>query len=127
MKTLVLDYSTWRCGGDGPNSLGRGETLLRNNENFYCCLGQITPQLNKNIEPCDLLGLSTPSLLYEKVPLLSRGLNFDGARGIVETKLTSNAIGINDNIRTTVEQKIVSLRKLFGAKGYKIRVINRPK
>lgn len=34
MKTLILDYNTWRCGGDGINKLGEGNTSLLNNQGF---------------------------------------------------------------------------------------------
>jgi hypothetical protein len=43
-KKLILDYSKWRCGMDGANSLGDGETALLNDKGFMCCLGMFGKQ-----------------------------------------------------------------------------------
>lgn len=42
---LILDYSKWRCGGNGKYKLGEGEERLLNKEGFMCAEGQWHMQL----------------------------------------------------------------------------------
>jgi len=124
-KTLILDYSKWRCGGRGrKNRLGRGETRLGNKEGFQCCLGQFSLQLNKSLTSKDIKDKATPALLGKVISPLTVLIN---DKVTVNTTLSSNAMSINDSQKMTIEQKITALRELFGSKDYKIRVINRPK
>ena len=39
MKELVVDRSRWRCGANGPNSRGEGETRMHNESGFMCISG----------------------------------------------------------------------------------------
>ena len=49
MKTITIDRSKWRCGHIGPNALGMGETQLKNNYGYMCCLGQWIEQTNPDL------------------------------------------------------------------------------
>jgi hypothetical protein len=125
MNILILDYSTWRCGGaTGDNVLGKGLTNLCNNEGFMCCLGQFSLQLDPNLTKEDIIHKATPWGVY----------NGDNPKLVVPPKqmeilageVTAKAIGINDNENTTPVEKISKLKSLFGEVGYEIRVINQP-
>lgn len=135
MKTFILDYSKWRCGGNNSkNRLGLGITSLHNEYGYMCCLGQACIQLGV---PKKVLGTSgSPSSVVfysseyrDKLLLLAREARFSEQRGsrYINTELSSRAIAINDNTETTPEKKIKQLRALFKEHGIKMRVINRPK
>lgn len=124
MKTLKLDYNTWRCGGSiGKNVLGKGQVALLNDEGYMCCLGQFSLQLNKTIKKEDMRSYSSPISLNKSIELLTEQQPY----GRINSTLSSNAMGINDNPHTTPEEKIKALKKLFTKEGYKISVINKPK
>jgi hypothetical protein len=119
--TLIIDASIWRCGLDGyygnNNKLGEGATLLLNHDGFMCCLGQITCQLRPDIPKEALLGQPYPSrLMFGDIPLLKK-------KG-VNTQLSDDAVKINDNSKTTINEKIFELKSLFKEHGYRIKVIN---
>ena len=122
-KELILDYSTWRCGDFGENQLGKGDTYLLNDEGFMCCLGQFTPQINNFIIKDEMLGVSDPSDLGEKVLSLNKKEN----RRFRTTRLSDEAININDDTCSTPEEKIKALQRVFKKEGYTINVINQPK
>jgi hypothetical protein len=127
MKELILDYSRWRCGGQGSNRLGEGDTLMLNEEGFSCCLGQFAPQLNSDITNEYILGLATPSIVSHKMGMVIPTLNTEYSKGTyISTDLSTKAITINDNEFTIPEEKIRLLQELFGRKEYSIRVINKP-
>lgn len=123
MKTLILDYSIWRCGSHGEHKLGEGSTTLLNKKGYMCCLGQFTPQLNPKIEKESLFDKCVPAQLQQHISHLTR----EDSGSLIGTALVASAVEINDDPDTTPKKKITALRKLFGEKGYKIRVINRPK
>jgi hypothetical protein len=126
MKKLILDYSKWRCGGDGnsENKLGTGFTGLCNRSGFLCCLGQFSLQLNTDITEFDLIGQSEPQDLNVPIELLTTGGEYSF---ITISDLSGKAIKINDNMDTTPETKIELLKELFSPEGYEIEVINQPK
>lgn len=120
--TLILDYSVWRCGLRGPHQLGRGDTKLLNYENYMCCLGQISIQLNKNIPKKLLLDREYPHAVEEfHIPLLKK------KNKNISSEFSMKAIIINDCKTTTPQEKIERLRGLFSQYGYALKVINMPK
>ena len=123
MKTLILDYSKWRCGRNGKNKLGKGETFLCNKSGYMCCLGQFSPQLNIKVKKEDLKFLAIPSDLSKEIPFLTSFYHFTHR----DSDLSRQAININDDTKTTPEEKIKLLRELFKEYGLIIRVINRKK
>jgi len=120
-KTLILNYSKWRCGGDSINKIGRGDTYLRNSSGFECCLGQFAKQLG-DIKNKDILCVGYPDGLDIKIPLLNIKEKIGESEGccFTNTPLADKAAKINDSDNTTPAEKITALRKLFAKKGYKI-------
>lgn len=121
MKKLILDYSTWRCGGNDLNKLGIGDTCLINKEGFMCCLGQFSLQLSK-VTKGEMLAEGEPSDLPMVIPDLSE---FDDG-SYYSTVLSDDAIGINDNPNTTPSDKVKELKTLFSKSGYEIEVVSQP-
>lgn len=130
MKQLILDYSTWRCGGDndmGEKSLGTGYTALLNKEGFMCCLGQFSKQLNPEITDKELLNNGEPSEVSEEIPFLNFPVEDEpDEERYLNSELSDKAIKINDDAKTTIDEKITELKKLFESTGYEIVVRNRP-
>jgi len=63
---LTIDRSKWRCGGDkecgSNNQRGKGDTSLRNEEGYMCCLGFYSlacgyseEDITYDKEPCDVV------------------------------------------------------------------------
>lgn len=137
MKKLILDYSKWRCGKDSEyyiddatkRALGKGSTLLLNNSGFMCCLGQFSLQLNNSLTEQDILSKATPSDLNKEIPILSVFCAFASSPipSYFNSELSQKAIRINDDIDTTIDQKITELKELFATVGYEIEVVNQPK
>lgn len=134
-KKLVLDYSTWRCGGDtvNINKLGEGNTQLLNRQGFMCCLGQFSMQLNETIanNPQLMLGKGEPYEVEKEIPDLvysDKSYRDDESDDYdilyVDSDLSAEAIFINDKCDTTPEEKIVKLKELFDKYDYEIEVIN---
>lgn len=121
-EKLILDYSKWRCGGDGEaseNVLGEGTTHLLNNFGFSCCLGQWSRQLGASDD--DLLDKGDPSELIFRIPIfLSSGLPH------CNSKLANDCIDVNDHMATTPEEKIEKLSKILAKEGIELEVINKP-
>lgn len=78
-----------------------------------CCLGQFTQQLKPGTQ---ILQKSDPSDTECLIPFLSRKVH----NNIVNTKLSTLAININDDNRTTIETKVKKLKSLFRKRGVKI-------
>lgn len=120
---FILNVEKWRCGGftgDAYTTLGKGETKLKNNEGYMCCLGQFISQIDPNLnltemyEPCDL-------------DILIEGLTqyFEpGDSSVINTTFSAHAIEINDNPATSVRSKIKQLRKLCKEHGHTLKVKN---
>ena len=139
-KELVLDYNRWICGkphitkcrkDSKDNFLGEGSTKLLNEKGYQCCLGQFVEQAGISKE--DMLGLGTPSdfVLRSKGDcsnvVKSFAKVFDNWRWTVNTSLAEDAISINDDIGTTIQEKTKELKELFSTYGYKIKFVNFPK
>lgn len=120
-KTLILDYSTWRCGNDGEQRLGEGATCLLNNEGYMCCLGQFTPQLNPDMDKALMADKFYPQFLHTEIPYITELIKGH----YCDTTLARKAAGINDS-NTTPEEKIEKLQELFTKEGFTIQVINKP-
>ena len=113
-KKLILDYSKWRCGMYGDDSLGEGDTALLNNAGFMCCLGQFGKQCG--IPEDELLNRGEPCECETRVPLFEK----DGGAFVVA------AININDDENTTPEAKLNAIETLLREEGIELEVINKP-
>jgi hypothetical protein len=138
-KKLILDYSKWICGAGGPHQVGKGKVALRNPEGFYCCLGLWSLQCGANDdellekgEPCEietLIPLFAEEDVYtgeEYNPTTDEYVKFTETCGKINTTLALSAIGINDETKTTPEEKIHALTKLLAEEGIELEVINKP-
>lgn len=115
---FTIDRSKWRCGGPEDSlqtcrSHGKGITLLLNKEGFLCCLGQIALQMG--LAQKDIHDTSSPYKAWgcgdKLVPLLVT----DGKS--INSTFSARAMGINDDVDTTLtekEQKLIALGKEYG-------------
>jgi hypothetical protein len=137
-KSLVLDYNNWICGSpyiagaagelDSTLSIGEGRTLLENEEGYKCCLGQFSIQTGLKSE--DILGYVTLHSLTGKNPQLRIEELVEPCKispcGYSSTTLARSAMTINDNSKTSVEDKVKSLKLLFKEVGVTIETVNFP-
>lgn len=121
---LVLDYSKWRSGLRGHNSVGLGFTKLKNEEGYMCCLGQWCQQLGVPNE--ELENNSEPWSLKTTVDI-SLFTQSDNWGGLKNSKLASSAIFINDELGTSPADKINKLTTLLASHNIELEVINIPK
>lgn len=113
-KEIIIDRSKWRTGADSCNSTGTGSTLLLNDEGYKCCLGFVTQQATKKAIKNKL----SPASCGYNVP----DLTINGAN----TTLTSEAMRINDSVKTTPEEKEKALKKLFKNNSrYKLKFVGK--
>lgn len=121
MKKLILDYSVWRSGQEGDHSLGEGETMLLNDKNFMCCLGQFSLQLGASKKM--IIDCYEPNSIRKAI----KGLAYRKDHGsFTNTKFSDAAIDINDTVDTTPAEKITLLTALCAEHGYELEVINEP-
>jgi hypothetical protein len=114
-KAYEIDRSKWRSGGDefelsefilNVNVVGRGETVLCNDEGFMCCLGQICVSEGVNVG-----GSPEPMVVGETIDILTIQ---DEESGIWEnTELSKRAMDINDDCFITIEEREQKLIELF--------------
>lgn len=109
---FVIDRKKWRCGQDGANSLGRGETKLLNAEGYMCCLGQI----------CEQSGISREVLLNKLYPPL-KGVDWLSTY-VSEDRLYMVFVKINDNRYLTNESREEQIKRLASQYGHEVEFIN---
>lgn len=128
---FVIDRSKWRSGGDGENQIGRGSTLLYNNQGFMCCLGQTCNQIGVKVK--DMRGLGEPGEIsgndYKDLPEIFFNVEVeediwdDGEEEVFlnDTDLSAEAISINDNEEMGQRERERRLRELFAKHGHKLK------
>lgn len=111
MAKFRIRRKKWRCGlteSPGVNSHGSGQTALLNGQGYMCCLGQCASQLG--VRRDKLLDASTPEDIdfsdKRRIPVLTK---FNG----LDSQLSDHAVEINDDDKTTLEQKEKLLKRLF--------------
>lgn len=123
VKKLILDYSKWRSGDNGPNKTGDGPVALLNHEGWMCCLGQWCEQLGatKNM----LIGCGEP----EELRCVYDPFTYDDSDEYdirqSNTKLSNKCMEVNDEAGTTPDEKIEALRSLLGDYHIELEVINK--
>ena len=109
MNTKKLSFtvkrSKWRCGGDGPNKLGKGPTFLLNSLEYQCCLGFACRDLGYKGR---MVFKNSPQNLNTAVDKL---VTKDGPH-IRNTDFSDMTMIINDAYDTTVKQKEKELIQL---------------
>ena len=120
-KKLILDYSKWRCGEDGPHSVGTGRTELKNTEGFMCCRGQWSVQLGATED--EILGCGEPNEINTVISLFVKA---SSRHEVFTNDLAVDCIDINDRKNTTPEEKIAALSERLLEEGIRLEVINKP-
>lgn len=129
MEFTIYKKSWRRGGGNAENSIiggvrQMGDTELLNEFNMFCCLGMIDAQLDVN--PQGLIGAGCPEDVDEghipQICVLVKGSVFDGIR---DTKLSTEAIKINDDSDLSDAQREKKLTSLFSKFGHKLTFVNR--
>jgi hypothetical protein len=118
-SVLILDYEQWKCGLDDPHNLGKGPTVLLNNEKYMCCLGQFSLQLGASED--EIRNCGSPAETRLKNWLTS---SFEG--GIENTRFSKKAMKINDKTETTPKEKIRLLTELCKKESIELVVLNEP-
>ena len=124
----ILDYSTWRCGGDVDGHLGEGQTALLNEEGYMCCLGQFALQI-EGVEEKNILNEGEPGELgkqYDPVFVKKEEVEYDDEYEYSNTELADELIKINDAHETTPRYKINEIKKALKKQGHELEVINTP-
>lgn len=119
---FIIDYSKWRAGGAGRYQIGEGETQLLNDEGFMCCLGQVTLQICPEMKKEDILGYCTPAGQLKQIKYLTN--NFGS---VCNSRLTRDAMEINDEADLETKKRIERLSGLFIMNGHALEFINLPK
>jgi hypothetical protein len=113
MKTLTIDRSKWRTGGDDliePRETMMARTMLLNEKGQMCCLGFYSKQLG-GLSDEEILNIDAPNTLAERcgydrmnddmMRLVKKGYEF----GVEHTSFTIEAITINDNERIENDER----------------------
>lgn len=130
MKAFTLDYSKWRAGGSNRDAsnvsiVGKGDTLLLNEEGFMCCLGQYCEQAG--IPRDDLMGVGAPdslSLADQSHLIPELALLIDSVPSV--TLLCTAAVGCNDDGTLTTWGRLQVLYRIFKRNGITMTVVNLP-
>lgn len=110
-QMLKLYTKSWRAGGNKVETgmIGKGGTLLLNDEGYMCCLGQWSLQ-------CGV----PPSYLIEQ----GEPMDIDPSyRPSFEGNFVKKAISINDEENINKETRITKLKNLTNEYGYSLEVI----
>jgi hypothetical protein len=122
MKTLTIDRSKWRTGGDDfiepQKDLGR--TMLLNDKGQMCCLGFYSKQLG-GLSDEEILNIDAPSTLAERCgygrmngDMLRLVKNdFCGEFKTENTSFAEEAIAINDNERIENDVREIEIIQHF--------------
>lgn len=119
---FTIDRSKWRCGQDGPTACGIGDTLLRNQAGFMCCLGHICVQ--QKVSKASLLDAAFPDDIQTKAAeqkLAGTLLDDEGN----DSDLTSDAVKINDDETMTRAEREAALKELFRKHGHTLTFVGR--
>lgn len=125
MKTLTLNYATWRSGKDGENAVGIGRTLLLNQEGYMCCLGQWCLQAGLSVNDIQDIGLPESMEATARTTLLKHE-DFGKLLGQRGNTFLERAITINDTRTTTAREKMKQLKQLCKGNNITLKIINKP-
>lgn len=117
---FIINRASWRAGLGAPagSSCGHGFTRLLNEEGFMCCLGQVSLQLGASQE--EIYNYQTPAGAHVGSDILS----LCGNGKCQNTGLSIQAMNINDDVGTTLEEKENKLINLFKEYGHELRFAN---
>jgi hypothetical protein len=111
---VVIDRSKWRTGLHSVNHTGTGDTELLNSDGYMCCLGFCCKAAG--ILDAAISGIGAPSDLCKvdkeaekKIGSLVRNC----ANHTLNSKLSKDAMSINDDEYSTSPEKEKKLLELF--------------
>ena len=114
---VTIDRSKWRTGGDeGGREAQFGKTRLRNDLDYYCCLGFIVAQTRPELPILDIEDPAGCACTIE-------GLTCDVAGWPRNTELTWDAIAINDGSTLTNTKRERQLLELFEDSPYQLEFV----
>lgn len=138
LKPLLLFEEFWRCGtepevkiGASETARGNGLTRLLNDKGYMCCLGQFSKQLKETIRDEELLANVSPDSLRQLIPDLtyihrSLDTHTNTMRSVIRnTPEATEAIVINDDQHSTVQEKVEKLKEVVAKIGYELIFIPR--
>lgn len=125
---IVIDRSKWRTGARNRNvATGHGDTLLRNDEGYMCCLGFICRAAGI---PDNKLNIGEPGDIYihdsysQRIEVPDIAVCTDGRYG--QTDYADAAIMINDNEEYSLQEKEARLQKVFAPSCYELEFVGEP-
>jgi hypothetical protein len=114
---VVIDRAKWRTGGVAGDRVAQfGKTRLRNDLGYCCCLGFIVAQTRPELP---ILGIEDP----EDCGCIIEGLTYEVAGWPRNTKLTWDAIAINDKPTLTNTRRERQLLELFEDSPYALEFV----
>lgn len=120
---FTIKLSKWRTGDNGRHNTGEGPTRLLNSQGFMCCLGFAC--LAQGVKKVNIENITAPNTvsrnICKQLPGLSRAAKWKNE--YYTTNFTDRAIEINDNLLTTVKEKMILLRKLCKKHGHQVRFV----
>jgi hypothetical protein len=126
-KTLIIDRSKWRTGGDeeSKNRTGKGKTKLLNGYGSMCCLGFDAKRCGIPLK--NLLGVAQPEGIIKKyVCKIPHLIKSDGLfETDVNTKFAERAMDINDDDYLTPKDRELRIKKHFKTIGINVKFINK--
>lgn len=122
----ILKKSLWRCGKNGQFKHGEGETQMLNKEGFMCCLGHFAKQVG--VTDAQLINTVNPNhLAWNMFGADKEGPVYDPAMVVGDSRSNSqlayDLIQINDNVSTSAEEKLVSIRLRLESAGHELEVV----
>lgn len=135
MEKLIIDRTKWRTGADGEFKTGEGKTSLLNDLGFMCCLG--FECLRRGLKREEILSEGDPVDVFYSTEayqsnelaakfgsLLTDHEDEEGDKIFENSEFVNKAININDDEKTTREEKEKLLLDLFAGEGIEIEFIN---
>lgn len=116
---VVIDRSKWRTGSFGQHQTGVGSTQLLNNEGYMCCLGFICGVLGHDIKAS-----YEPFCLSAEIPdLATEEGDWEDEIKYCNTELADKAMVINDDPKTSPEEKELKVLELFEDSAYNLSFV----
>lgn len=126
-KTLIIDRSKWRTGGDeeSKNRTGKGKTKLLNGYGSMCCLGFEAKRCGIPLK--NLFGVEMPDGIIKKYTRKISHLvvhhEFFGHSA--NTGFAIYAMDINDDCDFTAKDREIKIKEHFKTIGINVKFINK--
>ena len=130
-KKVIIDRSKWRFGGDSETNFQSpqgevldlnfllGNTELKNEQNFMCCLGFACNQL-LGVPDNELEGVATPCEINEEYLTNDTLFTYEVEDLKLDSKFVNMAIRLNDEDVFTHSEREEKLIELFAEQGVEL-------